>query len=423
MKLNEWLDASGNKINTSSSSSSSAPSSGTTKTMKERFTSLLYYMKKNKARTVTKTEVSGLNEAGFTYKEYRTHTTGYSYTQLIQVLYNPFNSEWKFVIYHNTNLIDEQDGKGLDNLIRALKSYYTVPSPGTAEYKRITESLNEWVDNKGKKVTFGSSAKVATSPSSYKKRFEKLIKYHIDHASSELESITKKVINDYDFHLGEHYNNGAGEFDKEIIVKVNKNTDTFSISILINGKEVIDRIVTGYKYFVKEMITFMWLPDEGTPEHDDLLVEWVDAQGKKVTLGSSAPAQSNKKLSNRDKFIEITDYMKANKSIHVNKAEVTRLDDSGFTYKETIESNITANTISNVVVCNHSRFSDAWSCEIYRNNKIIEDTLGHGWPDLLRLLNAYFNAPMSKDPIYQKLLESVKYSTIDDFKNYETLWD
>lgn len=401
MKLNEWLDASGNKINTSSSGSSSSP--GTTKTMKERFTSLLYYIKKNKARTVTKTEVSGLNEAGFTYKEYRTHTTGYSYTQLIQVLYNPFNSEWKFVLYHNTNLIDEQDGKGLDNLIRALKSYYTVPSPGTTEYKRITESLNEWVDSNGKKVTFGSSANVVTSPSSYKKRFEKLIKYHIDHASSELESITKKEIEDYRFHLKEHHNDGHQEFDKDIIVEVDK-TDLFSIKILIDGEEVVDHRIRSYKDFIKIIEPYMWLPDGGTPEHDDLLVEWVDAQGKKVNLGTSS--LSTTKLSNRDKFIEVTDYMKAHPNPHTTKAEVTRIDDSGFTYKE-LRSIPNANDITLAVNCNHSRFSDAWSCEVYRNQKLIEDTLGHGWADLLRLLNAYFNAPGSKDPIYQKLIEWV----------------
>ena len=70
-----------------------------------------------------------------------------------------------------------------------------------------------------------------SSSGSYKKRFEKLIKYHIDHASSELESITKKDIKDYSFHLGEHYNTGHDECDRDIVVAYDSNSDTFFIHI------------------------------------------------------------------------------------------------------------------------------------------------------------------------------------------------
>lgn len=113
----------------------------------------------------------------------------------------------------------------------------------------------------------------AGNSSSYKKRFEKLIKYHIDHASSELESITKKDIKDDGFRLSEHYNNGHHEFDRDIIVSIDKNTDEFFISVFVDHKEVGSSQRKGYENFVKAIEPYMFLPDNGTQEYDDLLTE------------------------------------------------------------------------------------------------------------------------------------------------------
>jgi hypothetical protein len=113
----------------------------------------------------------------------------------------------------------------------------------------------------------------ATSPSGYKKRFEKLIKYHIDHASSELESITKKDIKDNGFRLSEHYDNGHHEFDRDIIASYDKASDTFMLRIFIDGKEVDNILRKGYEDFVDAAEDYMFLPDYNTPEYDDLLTE------------------------------------------------------------------------------------------------------------------------------------------------------
>ena len=75
------------------------------------------------------------------------------------------------------------------------------------------------------------TSNTTTSAGSYKKRFEKLIKYHIDHASSELESITKKDIRDSYFRLSEHYSNGLGEFDRDIVVSYDKGSAILSTSL------------------------------------------------------------------------------------------------------------------------------------------------------------------------------------------------
>ena len=118
----------------------------------------------------------------------------------------------------------------------------------------------------------GSTASNSSS-SGYKKRFEKLIKYHIDHASSELESITKKDIRDMYFHLGEHYNTGHDEFDRDIVVSYDKDSGTFFLRIFVDGKEKESILRKGYEDFVKAIEAYMFLPDSGTQEYDDLLTE------------------------------------------------------------------------------------------------------------------------------------------------------
>ena len=133
--------------------------------------------------------------------------------------------------------------------------------------------LNEWkIMNTNK-----PAASTSTSSGSYKKRFEKLIKYHIDHASSELESVTKKDIKDYSFHLGEHYNDIKYEFDRDIVVAYDKKSDSFFLHIFVNGSELQSIQAESYEDLVKYLGPYMFLPDSGTTEYDDLLVESVSS--------------------------------------------------------------------------------------------------------------------------------------------------
>ena len=122
----------------------------------------------------------------------------------------------------------------------------------------------------------------ASKAGGYKKRFEKLIKYHIDHASSELERIIRKDIKDESFHLGEHYNDGKEEFDRDIVVSYDKNSDTFFLRIFIDGKQVDDILRKGYENFVKAAEPYMYLPDGGTQEYDELLTEALTEAVKNI---------------------------------------------------------------------------------------------------------------------------------------------
>lgn len=173
---------------------------------------------------------------------------------------DPTSEDWQVRIFVNRQLDEELKGTGWPELLKTLRPYIVVPETRELEYKNL---LTEWVAMNNK-----------TSSTGYKKRFEKLIKYHIDHASSELERVNNKVINEYDFHLSEHYNTGSDEFNRTIIVSVNKYTDEFFLSIFVDGKEVYHNVYKSYEE-VLEILTgsYMFLPDEGTQEYDDLLTE------------------------------------------------------------------------------------------------------------------------------------------------------
>jgi hypothetical protein len=120
------------------------------------------------------------------------------------------------------------------------------------------------------------------SSSGYKKRFEKLIKYHIDHASSELERVIRKDIRNDSFLLGEHYNDGKNEFDRDIIVSVEAD-GTFYLNIFVDGKEVYRNEYESYEELL-ELLTgsYMYLPDEGTQDYDELLTEALTEELKNI---------------------------------------------------------------------------------------------------------------------------------------------
>lgn len=270
--------------------------------------------------------------------------------------------------------------------------------------------LKEWKDSTGKKVSTTSSQVSKTPSDSYKKRFEKLIKYHIDHASSELESVTKKDIKDDGFRLSEHYNTGSSEFDREIIVSYNIKNNTFTFSIRIDNILVENKTVDSYEKLVERLESYMWLPDGGTPEYKGLLTEWVDSKGKKVNLnsssGSSQSASKGSTKTNKEKFKELTDYMKAHANSSVEKVEVVRLDDGGFTYKEHWLSNTGKKFVLTLLV-GYSRFNSSWRYELYMDTSLIKELQGSGWGDLIEEVYKYFHAPKAGTKEYDSLVEWV----------------
>lgn len=260
----------------------------------------------------------------------------------------------------------------------------------------------------------------AGNSSSYKKRFEKLIKYHIDQASSELESITKKDIKDDGFRLSEHYNNGHHEFDRDLIASYDKDSDTFMLRIFVDGKEVDNILRKGYEDFVDAAEDYMFLPDYNTPEYDDLLVEWVAMKNNSNT--SSQPKSSSK--TNKEKFIELLKYIIDHNLSSVIKVDASKLDEDGFTYRELRQPVGLEQAYELVTIVNYGygKNNSSWQVSVYKSGRNIDVITGEGWEDLLVALSTRYNVPAPGSPEHKSICESAS-SIADDFKTYENLWD
>jgi hypothetical protein len=268
----------------------------------------------------------------------------------------------------------------------------------------------------------GSTASNSSS-SGYKKRFEKLIKYHIDHASSELESITHKDIKEDSFHLSEHYNDGSNEFDRTIIVSVNKYTDEFYLSIFVDGKVVYRNEYEGYEK-VLEILTgsYMFLPDEGTPDYDDLLTESLNEWQLMNPPKASQSASTASSKTNKEKFKGLLQYIVDHKDSDTLKVDVSKLDDTGFTYRELRVRPQQKYELATIVNYGYGKNNSSWQVSIYKSGKNIDVGTGEGWEKLLDFLEDYYNVPDVGTKEYKDLCESAS-SVADDFKAYENLWD
>lgn len=257
-----------------------------------------------------------------------------------------------------------------------------------------------------------------TSAAGYKKRFEKLIKYHIDHASSELESITRKDIKDYSFRLGEHYNDGHDEFDRDIVVSYDKDSDTFMLRIFVDGKEVDNILRKGYENFVKAIEPYMFLPDGGTPEYDDLLTEslneWKYANPPKASQPASSTAGGYWKRFNKLIYYHVT-----HKGRDVDKVVRTKVGKDGFHYTEHHRGGVSGYDYS--VVVNINLATDHWTFQTYVDDKPRLGGAGDGYLELLKELRKHLNLPAEGTPDYDSLLTE-SLSIADEFKLYENLF-
>ncbi len=274
MRLHEWKDSNGNKINITSNKTS-APVSTSSGSYKKRIEKLLDYHIAHRGSMVKKF-MKDVEDTGFHYTEFREDILGDADVRVdIVCNISKADGQWGFTVFRDSKRTTMKTGSGWDTLVWELSFYLNLPTrTSSPEYQDL---LTEWVDSNGNKININSSvASKATSAAnvSYKKLFEKLIKYHIDHASSELERVNNKVINEYDFHLSEHYNTGSDEFNRTIIVSVNKYTNEFFLSIFVDGKEVYHNVYKSYEELLEILAnSYMFLPSKGTKEYEDLLTE------------------------------------------------------------------------------------------------------------------------------------------------------
>ena len=258
----------------------------------------------------------------------------------------------------------------------------------------------------------------SNSSGSYKKKFEKLIKYHIDHASSELESITKKDIKDDSFRLSEHYNTGLSEFDRDMVASYDKDSNTFMLRVFVDSKEVYSTLCYSYEEFVEVAAAYMYLPDSLTPEYDELLTEWVTM--KNNSNASSQPASSTKG-GYWERFNKLIYYHVTHKGRDVDKIVRTKVSKDGFHYTEHHRGGVLGYEYD--VVVNIDLATDHWTFQTSVDGKPRLGGAGDGYLELLKELRKHMNLPAEGTNEYDNLLTESISSIADDFKTYENLWD
>lgn len=136
--LTEWLDSQGKKVGLNNSS---APVSNKTssKSNKEKFTHLLYYIMRNRGSRVVDSKVVKLDDQGFTYREQRTNPAK-KYDLTIVVNFN--NTSWQISFYQNGIFTGNLSGEGWEEFLETLRDYYNVPAAGTKEYKDLCEAIS-----------------------------------------------------------------------------------------------------------------------------------------------------------------------------------------------------------------------------------------------------------------------------------------
>ncbi len=403
MRLNEWQymnkPAANSNTTSAASNSSGTSSSAGNKSFKKRFDKLIQYYGQHLPAEVDYIMVNLLTKDTLDFTEYFNDGARAQFNITI----NPATEAWTLKYYVNGSLVDSISDTSWPELLKTLYVGYIdeLPHAGTPEYNNL---LTEWVVMNNK-----------TSSTSYKKRFEKLIDYHIKHASKELKRVIRKEIKDDSFHLTEHYKNVNHEFDRDVIVSVDTKTNTFFLNSFINGKEVENNNRIGWENFLKLLDLFLFLPDEGTSDYDDLLVEWV---AMKNNSSASQPTKTNK-----EKFTELLQYMVDHKLSTVVKTDISKLDEDGFTYRELrhpvgLEQ---AYELATIVNYGYGKKNSSWQVSIYKSGRNIDVFTGEGWDELLGALDTRYNVPARGSIEYKSICESASFA--DDFKLYENLWN
>ena len=255
--------------------------------------------------------------------------------------------------------------------------------------------LKEFIDKNGNKVTIPKNTPSVKSnvPSlgSFKERFEKLLEYTSKHKNPSTKNITTENLTDDTLEFTEHYYDGSSVSYE---IYIGPLTEAWSFKVYTDGdfRHPIDHM-SGMEWseLLKELRYYIVIPVVGTPEYKNILKEFLDKNGNKVSISNNTSSNSSTAAkttkTNKDKFEELIKYMDANKVPYVTKTEILRLNDISLLYK-IYRKSPKAGEYTITLELHYSRFLDDWQSTIYKNDINIDDFTGKGWEELLKALRA-----------------------------------
>ena len=144
MRLREWKimnasqptgqSASQSTTNTKTTAATSSTKNSNNRDYKNRFKKLLDYVQAHS--NAERDEIKKLDNNGFHYSEHY-NIKGIEYDSDLVVTVSRFTDDWSFKYFMDGSAYGKQQGKGYEDLIRALSFYVNTPSVGTTEYDNL----------------------------------------------------------------------------------------------------------------------------------------------------------------------------------------------------------------------------------------------------------------------------------------------
>ena len=264
MKLNEFVDKNGNKVNTSSPAVSTSPSNSSSGSFKKRFNKLINYYGKHLPKEIDHVSVTLLTNDTLAFVEYYNDNTKVGF----EIYIGPTTEAWRLKVSVDGNLNEDYSGMGWPELLKTLRVYITVPATTTLEYKEL---LTEWVDKGGKKVDLNNSPtpQLASSKTN-KEKFTELVTYMQKHKDSSVIFTSVNGPNDTGFEYEEQraFTNG-NEYNLSLEVEC-KSGNLFFIHLDIDGNRLVTKSAVGWEDLLLKIKTYFHVPKTGSPEYKSL---------------------------------------------------------------------------------------------------------------------------------------------------------
>lgn len=282
--------------------------------------------------------------------------------------------------------------------------------------------LNEWKamnptpgSTSSNSSTTASTNKAATN-NNYRNRFTKLLTYAKAHKPPTAERAEIKQLTNYSFNYMVHYKKDNSEWDTNLLVAISRFSDSWAIHFARDGEVISTRSGDGYEELLNALRFFLFIPPAGTPEYKNLLVEWVEIKNNSNT--SSNSKTSSNKFYLWETFVEaVIDYIKSQPALSDLKVNHYGEGSTGIWQTLHIYDGLpNGNDIRirfNIETENFEIFTK------YDNFKKIKSS---GFNFLMSTLNDNAFTIFELGGFDFLSLRESK-STIDDFKDYDILWD
>lgn len=134
--------------------------------------------------------------------------------------------------------------------------------------------LHEWVAMNKTNTTSNNSS---TQSNSYKNRFKKLVSYTQTHAVPMLDKSEVELLDTHALHYKQYFKGSGGvNWTSALIINISRFDTKWTIKYFIDDDFKDSRTGNDYDNLIRALSFYLNLPNPGTSDYDDLLVESIN---------------------------------------------------------------------------------------------------------------------------------------------------